>query len=204
MHRIGDTYLLGSSDCSAPKPERVHGMARASTASPMRKLPLTLNTLIDQQEYLGYFSLSDFSLRPQLLRKFDSQVIIDELRQCLPNFVLNNAFVATLLTITFIKARYAEFKELWDLVILKAENWLKRQVENEELLNECWQITQKHLRSESTIEPATAPSDVENTNTNTNTNPKSTLDGISEDLVEADVARDNKRQRRLNPAEKSL
>ena len=189
-------------DCNAPEPVRGQRQSIARTPSPRRilpsKVPPTLNAFIDQQNWFGYFFLSDLSLRLQLLRNFDYQVT-GEIHRCLKkaswivpfrNFFHNDIILDTLLTTTFIKARYAESKELWELVISKAENWLKREVNNAKLLNECWQITQKHLQSESTIEPAIAPSDVENTDTNTNTNTKSTLDGISEDLVETDVARD--------------
>lgn len=169
----------------------------------------TLDSLISQQHFLGYYDLGDSSLRSWIQLQFNSTLTLI-LCQILQDTGSNSdtlkadTICDTLLAVTFIKIRYAESAELWELVVSKAERWLKDKVSDAEVLEKLWWTTQDNARIPSAYQRlswrVTTPSDVskqitESTNTKHVMFPEESIESdeesseTDEESVETDVVR---------------
>ena len=69
----------------------------------------------------------------------------------------------TILIVAFIKFHYPESAELWELVVLKAIDWVAKGLRDPDVLTELEKIARDNIDSASSAMPATGSSDVSTT-----------------------------------------
>jgi hypothetical protein len=123
-----------------PPPPPVVTTSSASSGS-----GITLHTLIASQFASGYFSLSAQQMS-ELSVSLDSQAVISDVHTILPKFGNSDDTVHlchTLMVVVYIKQQYAQDKELWELVVGKAERWVAKQVDDDEITKILWKMVMK-------------------------------------------------------------
>lgn len=170
----------------------------ARVASP----EITLDALVDLQTSYGSFTLTNCSFRKRFLRHFSYKVRVrkemfdylqnDNLAPCQVNFRTLRPIRDTVLVVAFIEAQYSHSAELWELVVLKARGWLKKE-SDPEVLRRLERIARDNMQTLST--PKTAPgfSDVQTKLSEPAVSKASAEiveDGVGEDNVKKDSVED--------------
>ena len=106
---------------------------------------ITLHALIASQAASGSFSLTTQQMGG-LSVSLDSQLIFRDVPALLPNLVTpidTNDLCHTLMVVVYIKQQYTQDKELWELVVGKAERWVAKQIDDDEATNSIWELARK-------------------------------------------------------------
>jgi hypothetical protein len=131
---------------------------------------ITIDNLTSLQTSSGSFILTTAMFRSRLMSHF-SHKVISEMDQCIKkviqwttlgnvDFQLLRAIRNTVLIVAFIKFQYPESAELWELVVLKARGWVRRNLRDPDGLTELEKIARDNIDSASSAVPATGSSDV--------------------------------------------
>jgi hypothetical protein len=127
---------------------------------------ITLDDLIGLQTSSGSFAMTETEFRLRFMRHF-SHKVISEMDQCIERTnMLRAEFQAirdTVLIAAFIKFHYPESAELWELVVLKARDWVGRHLRDPDVLTELEKIARDNIGSASSAMPTTGSSDVSTT-----------------------------------------
>jgi hypothetical protein len=103
---------------------------------------ITLHALIASQAASGSFILNAQQIG-ELSDLLDSQLIFRDVPALLPNLGSPIHLCYTLMVVMYIKQQYAQDKELWELVVGKAERWVAKQIEDDETTNSIWELARK-------------------------------------------------------------
>jgi hypothetical protein len=134
---------------------------------------ITVDDLTSLQTSSGSFILTTAMFRSRLMSHF-SHKVISEMDQCIKkviqwttignvDFQLLEAIRDTVLIVAFIKFHYPESAELWELVVLKAQGWVRKNLRDPDGLMELEKIARDNIDSASSAAPATGSSDVPTT-----------------------------------------
>jgi hypothetical protein len=131
---------------------------------------ITLDDLIGLQTSSGSFAMTKTEFRLRLMRHFSHEVV-SEMDQCIEKVshwtdMWRAEFQAirdTILIVAFIKFHYPESAELWELVVLKARDWVGRSLGSPDILTELEKIARDNIDLASSAMPATGSSDVSTT-----------------------------------------
>lgn len=134
---------------------------------------ITIDDLTSLQTSSGSFILTTAMFRSRLMSHF-SHKVISEMDQCIKkvvqwttlgnvDFQLLGAIRDTVLIVAFIKFHYPESAELWELVVLKARGWVRKNLRDPDGLMELEKIARDNIDSASSAVPATRSSDVPTT-----------------------------------------
>jgi hypothetical protein len=131
---------------------------------------ITLDDLISLQTLSGSFILTTAMFRSRVMSHF-SHKLISEMDQSIKkairwttlgkvDFQLLGAIRDTVLIVASIKFHYPESAELWELVVLKARGWVRRNLRDPDGLTELEKIVRDNIDSASSAVPATGSLDV--------------------------------------------
>jgi len=131
---------------------------------------ITLDDLIGLQTSSGSFAITKTRFRSRLMRHFSHEVVseMDQGIEKASHWTIMRraefqAIRDTILIVAFIKFHYPESAELWELIALKARDWVGRSLRDPDVLTELEKIARDNIDSESSAMPATGPSDVPTT-----------------------------------------
>lgn len=131
---------------SVPKAQAVEASTKSTHCSPP-----TRDSIIDLQTSSGYFSFTDATIPTNILNCFTADVD-RKLREHLGSgrriFFRHKNFINTILIIIFVESHYPESSELYELVIQKARGWLRKQLRNNEKLDEFEDIARGEMHKE--------------------------------------------------------